>query len=1263
MQEVRPGKPYPRGAHFDGHGVNFAVYSSVAQRVEVCLYDSENPARELERFDLHEGVGHVFHGYVAGVKPGALYGLRVHGPYEPLLGHRCNPHKLLVDPYARALHGEVDWKQPVLGYEQGGELADLSLDRRDSAAGVPKSVVVDEQFDWGDDRPPDVPWNETILYEMHVCGFTKLHPELPEELRGTYAGLAHPAAIGHLRKLGVTSVELLPVHEFSDDGFLEDRKLRNYWGYSTLAYFAPEQRYASSRTPGGQVAEFKAMVKALHAAGIEVILDVVYNHTCEGNHLGPTLSLRGIDNATYYWLMPQARYYLDFTGTGNSVNASRPEAARLIVDSLRYWVSEMHVDGFRFDLASTLGRVGAGEFDRNAPIFQIVKQDPVLSRVKLIAEPWDCGLGGYQVGNFPEPFREWNGKFRDAIRRYWKGDENLASEVGYRLSGSPDLYQGGGRQPQATINFITAHDGFTLHDLVTYSRKHNEANGECNQDGADDNQSWNHGQEGETAEPEVIALRERQKLNMLATLFLSQGVPMLLGGDEMGRTQRGNNNAYCQDNELSWFDWKLDDRRRRLFEQTRRLIALRRRHPVLQHTRFLTGDFMWDSELKDLAWLRPDGEEMNAEDWQRPWIASLGLMMGGDAIRMLDEKGQRVVGDGLLMLMNPHHEPVRFSLPEDGGGKWWLELDTADLEQRRDTPCSGEYQLGARALALFRQPLAAAVAREAKAAPARVLRREAQRHRRRAGLVLPLFSIRSQSSWGLGDISDIQRFARWAQAAGFSVVQLLPVNEVSGADPSPYAALSAFAIDPVYLSFDECEDFQAVGGRDALSSELRARLDAAAGARFVDWGTVRALKREAAELAFVRYLREDWQNQSARANQLAAFMKTNGAWLDDYALFIVLHEHFGKGWLDWPPGLRDRDPGAIAQAREEHRDALLRAKWLQWQLDLQWRRARREASALGVELMGDLPFMVGVDSADVWSNRRLFRIDLHVGTPPDEFSATGQDWGLPVYDWDVLEQSDFAWIKARAMRAGQLYSLYRVDHAIGFYRTYFRSADGKSSGFTPADEAAQRLLGERLMRLMTRWAEVIAEDLGTVPPFLRPSLQKLGVAGYRVLRWEKDENGNYRAPASWPAVSVCTNSTHDTDTTAEWYDALSRKDRESLRTIPALATLDPDQPFDARTRDLFLRALFDAPSTLVLVLLQDALGTRERINTPGTIDAANWGYRMQMTVDDLAADQETTERLARLAEETGRKLARQAPVDTGREDAPPAPSSRLSTRS
>jgi isoamylase len=1235
MRQIWPGSPYPLGATHDGEGVNFAVYSRAATRVEVCLYADDDPGKEVDRFDLPEVTEHTWHGYAPGLRPGTLYGLRVDGPYAPERGLRCNRNKLLVDPYARALSGEVDWKQPIFAYKLGDELEDRSFDARDSAAGVPKCVVVDERFDWGGDAPPKTAWRHTVLYELHVRGFTKLHPEVPEELRGTYAGLGHPAAVGYLKNLGVTAVELLPVHEFVDDGYLLERGLKNYWGYSSLAYFAPAQRYAKARTAGGQVAEFKAMVKALHAAGIEVILDVVYNHTCEGNHLGPTLSFKGIDNASYYWLMPEARYFLDFTGTGNSINASSPVAARLIVDSLRYWVGEMHVDGFRFDLASTIGRVGRGQFDRHAPIFQILHQDPVLSRVKLVAEPWDTGLGGYQVGNFPAPFREWNGKFRDAIRRYWKGDANLASEIGYRLSGSADLFQGERRQPQASVNFITSHDGFTLHDLVSYDSKHNEANGENNRDGADDNSSWNHGAEGETDDAGIIELRERQKRNLLASLLVSQGVPMILGGDEMGRTQRGNNNAYCQDSEISWFDWRLNDTRRALVDFTRQLIQVRRRHPVLQRRRFLQGGHIWDSQSKDVTWLRPDGDEMEREDWQKPWISSLGLMLGGDTISTLDERGERLIDDGLLVLMNSHHEALTFKLPDDGGPTWLLEFDTARGDKAEDTPFSGEYEVAARSMVVMRQPLDAEAAKLAGTAAARARRSEAARRRRRAGLVVPLFSIRSGKGWGLGEIADIPRFAAWARSAGFSLLQFLPVQQVSGADASPYAAVSAFAIDPVYLSLEECEDFVAAGGRAALPPELQSRIAAAEGAPAVDWAAVRAVKREGIAVAFARFLRDEWEKQTPRARQLAVFMKQNREWIDDYSLYTVWHEKFQKSWVDWPPGPRDRDPGTIDAFRRDEAEALLRVRWVAWQLDLQWRKARREASDAGVELMGDLPFTVGQDSADVWANRAIFRIDWHVGTPPDESSPEGTDWGLPVYDWGALQSSDFGWIRARCMRAGVLFGLYRVDHAIGFYRTYYRSVDGHASGFTPGDEESQVGLGESLMGIMRHFGEVVAEDLGAVPPFLRPSLERLGVAGYRVLRWEKD-GAEFRPPSTWPVASVATNSTHDTDTTADWYDALSEGDREALRKIPGLEAIDPKGKFDDAVRDGLLRTIYDAPSALVLVLFQDAVGSRDRIQKPGTVDKSNWTYRLGASIDALEADQATTARLAKLAADTHR---------------------------
>ncbi|RKH09113.1 glycogen debranching enzyme GlgX [Corallococcus sp. CA053C] len=703
-REIWPGKPWPRGATFDGSGTNFAVYSQVATRVEVCLFDRADPTKEIERFDLPVSTEFVWHGYVPDLEPGTLYGLRVHGPYEPEKGHRCNPHKLLVDPYAKALHGEVDWKQPVFGYPLEHPKKDLMRDERDSAAGMPKGVVVSDFFDWGNDRRLDIPWRKTVIYEAHVRGLTMKHPGVPEHQRGTYAGLGSPAIIEHLQKLGVTAVELLPVHEFADDSFLNDKGLSNFWGYSTLNYFSPEQRYASRKTPGGAVAEFKSMVKSLHAAGIEVILDVVYNHTCEGNHLGPTLSFKGIDNASYYWTMPDPRHYLDFTGCGNSINTSNPQTARFVVDSLRYWVEEMHVDGFRFDLATVLGRVGQGGYDPNAPIFQIINQDPVLSRVKLIAEPWDVGLGGYQVGGFPSPWHEWNGKYRDALRKYWKGDENQASEVGYRLTGSADLFAAARRRPQASINFVTAHDGFTLHDLVTYSSKHNEANGEHNRDGADDNQAWNCGVEGETDDKAIISLRERQKRNLLASLFMSNGVPMIVAGDEMGRTQKGNNNAYCQDNELSWVDWNLDKTKQDMLAFTRKLIHFRHGQPVLQRRRFFQGEHLWDSEHKDLAWYRPDGTEMGAEDWQKPFVRSLAYLLGGDAIPTPDERGQRVSGDSLLVLLNAHHDTVSFKVPPLGeGGVWVLELYTADDKRGDEEMKPGSFEMAGRSLAVFRK--------------------------------------------------------------------------------------------------------------------------------------------------------------------------------------------------------------------------------------------------------------------------------------------------------------------------------------------------------------------------------------------------------------------------------------------------------------------------------------------------------------------------------------------------------------------------------
>jgi isoamylase len=678
---IWPGRPYPLGASYDGGGVNFALFSERAARVDLCLFDRPTGVDSHVSLTLPERTAHVFHGYVPGVRPGQLYGYRVHGPYEPRHGLRFNPAKVVLDPYARAVANEVDWSAPMWPFVKGDPREDLAVDLRDNARSAPKGVVVDDAFSWGDERAPRHSWRDTVIYEVHVKGFTARHPEISPELRGTYAALATEPALRHLRELGVTAVELLPVHEIADEPEVVARGLRNYWGYSTLGYFAPAGRYAARGRLGGQVNEFKEMVKALHGAGIEVILDVVYNHTAEGHHKGPMLSLRGIDNPSYYRLDPRdPRKYLDYSGCGNAIEVGHPQTLKLIMDSLRYWAVSMRVDGFRFDLASALGR-DEQAFDRRAAFFDILHQDPVLSRLKLVAEPWDVAEGGYQVGNFPVLWTEWNGRYRDTVRRFWRGDPSVAGELGFRLTGSSDLYEGGGRRPQASVNFVTAHDGFTLQDLVSYERKHNDANGEGGRDGTDANDADNHGVEGETSDPAVKAIRERQVRNLLTTLLISQGVPMLLGGDEIGRTQRGNNNAYCQDNEVAWFDWDLDDRRRALYDFTRRLVALRRAEPVLRRRRFFSGGQVRGSELRDIVWWSPEGAEMSGEDWTAPDARALGMLLGGDAIASVDRGGHPVTGSTLLILMNAGAAPIEFVLPAVEGGEGWdVLVDTRSAE-------------------------------------------------------------------------------------------------------------------------------------------------------------------------------------------------------------------------------------------------------------------------------------------------------------------------------------------------------------------------------------------------------------------------------------------------------------------------------------------------------------------------------------------------------------------------------------------------------
>ncbi len=682
--------------------MNFALFSENATRVELCLFDPSNLTEERVCIPLREQTDLVWHCYLPGIRPGQLYGYRVHGAYEPERGHRFNANKVLLDPYAKAIGRRIQWSDEMFGYHVGDPRKDLSFDNRDNAACAPLGTVIAPRFRWGGDRPPRTPWHKTVIYELHVKGFTYRNPEVPPALRGTYAGLATPAAIRHLKRLGVTAVELMPVHHHVDDRHLVERKLVNYWGYNTLSYFAPDTRYATS--PQNAVNEFKHMVRRLHRAGLEVILDVVYNHTGEGNEMGPTLSLRGVDNASYYRLVPNSRrYYMDYTGCGNTLNMLCPRVLQLIMDSLRYWVQEMHVDGFRFDLASTLARE-LHEVDRLGAFFDIIHQDPVLSQVKLIAEPWDLGEGGYQVGNFPVLWTEWNGKYRDTVRRFWRGDGDALNEFATRLCGSSDLYELSGRKPYASINFVTSHDGFSLHDLVSHNHKHNEANGEGNRDGDNHNLSWNCGIEGETDDPRVNALRQRQMKNFLATLLLSQGVPMIRSGDELQHTQRGNNNTYCQDNALSWIDWELGPEQQELFEFVRSLVRLRKEQPVLTRRKFFQGRQIHGGNVSDIVWLTPHGDEMHDEDWKRRQVRVLGMRLNGKMLDETDERGRAIVGSTLLVLLSAEDHEIEFVLPSIEPDRYWSPvLDTSEHQRRpKRMPGGYRYLLHSRSVAVLK---------------------------------------------------------------------------------------------------------------------------------------------------------------------------------------------------------------------------------------------------------------------------------------------------------------------------------------------------------------------------------------------------------------------------------------------------------------------------------------------------------------------------------------------------------------------------------
>ncbi len=702
---IWPGKPYPLGSNWNGKGVNFALFSENATSVKLCLFENPEDKEEYTQIDIAEVTDHVWHVFLPDLKPGQLYGYRVYGRYMPSNGHRFNPHKLLIDPYAKAITGRIEVHEKMFGYPIDLDIKnkDLKKDIRDSADVVNKSVVVDTGFDWEDTKRPDIQMHNTIIYELHVKGFTALHPDIPENERGTYKGLASPVVIDYFKNLGVTAIELMPVHHFIHNKFLLDQGLTNYWGYNSIGYFAPHAEFGASGTCGEQVNEFKEMVKAYHKAGIEVILDVVYNHTGEGDHLGPTLSFRGIDNEHYYRLSKDKRYYTDYTGTGNTLNLLSARTLQLVMDSLRYWANEMHVDGFRFDLASALAR-GLYDVGKLSTFLDTIHQDPVISQLKLIAEPWDLGQGGYQVGNFPVLWAEWNGKYRDSVRKFWRGDDSQVAELAYRLSGSSDLYEDNGKQPSSSINFVTCHDGFTLHDLVSFNEKHNYENGENNKDGESHNISWNHGVEGETDDKEIIGLRQKQKKNFLATLFFSQGVPMLSHGDEYGRTQRGNNNAYCQDNDITWINWDWDDTQKELHQFVTELIKIRKNQPVMRRRRYFKGRKIYGKGIRDIRWLNTDGTDMTEEEWNTSYIRCMGMLLNGEHMTEINEIGEIVTDDVLLLLVNSFWEPIPFTLPhEDVHWEWQVLIDTGkELSDIKDTAIRNVYEINARSLVLLK---------------------------------------------------------------------------------------------------------------------------------------------------------------------------------------------------------------------------------------------------------------------------------------------------------------------------------------------------------------------------------------------------------------------------------------------------------------------------------------------------------------------------------------------------------------------------------
>jgi len=1175
-------------------GVNVAVFSAHAQSIDVCLFDAAGQA-EVARITLPARTGDVFHGFIAGVTAGTRYGLRVHGPWAPHDGHRFNADKLLVDPYARALDRPFALHPAMFGQQPDG-----SRDAVDSAPFVPKGIVFGHGVPRFDTRP-HVPWGETVLYELHVRGFTQRHPGVPASVRGTCAGLAHPAAIEHLTRLGITTVELMPIAAAIDEPHLARAGLTNYWGYNTVGWFVPDPRLA----PGG-IDELRRCVAALQGAGIEVLLDVVFNHSGEGDDHGPTVSLRGLDNATYYRTVPGAAHrYLDDTGCGNTLALDRAPVLRLALDALRYYAQVAGVDGFRFDLATTLGRRDGG-FDAEAPLLTAIAQDPLLRNLKLVAEPWDVGPGGYQMGAFPAPWGEWNDRYRDTMRRFWRGDRGLNGELATRLAGSADIFAARARAPSRSVNFITAHDGFTLADLVAHTHKHNAANGEGNRDGTDANWSWNCGVEGATSDPEVLAARRRDVRALLATLLLSRGTPMLAMGDELGRTQHGNNNAYAQDNALSWLDWDHADHDLAAFVAA--VIALRHQHSALRADRWLTGAPDDATGLTDVAWRRPDGQPMTPSDWESGSTRTLvvELSHGVSAAR-----ADRVV----VALHGDAHETLLHLPAARAGFAWHHVLDSARPAHAVDllapaTP--SPLTLAPRSVALIVEKPVVGVADQPTPPypPAPLTTPDTRRSLahgstdlmtfpRSAGILLHPTSL--PGSNGIGELGpDAHRFLDFLADAGMTIWQVLPLGPTGYGD-SPYQCFSAFAGNPLLIHVP--------GAPGAFPAQM------------VDFAHVIPHKQALLRQAMAAFVADD---------RYLAFVGTHGEWLEDYALFMALkHAHDGTPWTEWERGAARRDATALDDWRTRLAASVEFYRREQYLFFTQFHALKRACADRGIRLMGDVPIYVAHDSADVWSHPSLFKLDEHghptvqAGVPPDYFSATGQLWGNPIYDWDALRAQGYDWWIRRMRAAFQQFDLVRIDHFRGF-EAYW---EVPGTDTTAVNGRWVQGPGEALFTAIARVLgplPIVAENLGVITPAVEALRAQFGFPGMSILQFafgSDREARNFR-PHNYPAERVVYTGTHDNDTTVGWWNSTGGDDstrtasdvaREKERALRYLGT-------DGREIHwTLMRAALASVASTVLIPLQDVLGlgSEARMNLPGR-QAGNWGFRFSW--DQLTPD-------------------------------------------